>query len=197
MNGYSFNAWIIKKGIEDSMDLAEAFRNYEDKIVAQWVDYTLSSYKSSTFFKKGPDKFANPVGGNTREALGALFKLLVKEECDPKEFVAPLDQIMRIRSIQEFTASEAVSPIHAVKHITREILAKDSERKHCIADLYDFEFAVDLAVLAAFDLYMQCREQLYKVRIKEIKTGTSILTDSKCPSNLLKIDKDEPAKFPI
>jgi RsbT co-antagonist protein rsbRD N-terminal domain len=177
------------------MDLAEAFRNYEDKIVNQWVDYTLSSYKSSTFFKKGPDKFANPVGGNTREALAKLYKLLTKNG-DPQEFTEPLDQIMRIRSIQEFSASEAVAPIHAVKHITREILAKDSERKQFIADLYDFEFAVDLAVLAAFDLYMQCREQLYKVRIKEIKTGTHILTDSKCPSNLLKSDKDDPINLP-
>ena len=178
------------------MDLAEAFRNYEDKIVDQWVDYTLSSYKSSTFFKKGRDKFSNPVGENTRESLGKLFKLLTSN-ADPKEFVAPLDQIMRIRSIQEFTASEAVGPIHAVKHITREILAKDSERKQFIADLYEFEFNVDLAVLAAFDLYSQCRERLYKVRIKEIKSGTIILTDSKCPSNLLKKDKDDPVNFPI
>lgn len=178
------------------MDLAEAFRNYEDKIVTQWVDYTLSTYKSSVFFKKGPDKFSNPVGGNTREALGRLFKLLVQNS-DPQEFVAPLDQVMRIRAIQEFSASEAVAPIHAVKHITREILANDSERKQCIGDLYDFEFSVDLAVLAAFDLYMQCREQLYKVRIKEIKTGAHILTDSKCPSNLLKNDKKDPVNFPL
>ena len=178
------------------MDLAEAFRNYEDKIVDQWVEYTLSSYKSSTFFKKAPDKFANPVGGNTREALGKLFKLLSKN-ADPKEFVAPLDQIMRIRSIQEFAASEAVGPIHAVKHITREILEKDKERKHLIAELYDFEFAVDMAVLAAFDLYMQCRERLYKVRIQEIKSGTIILTDSKCPSNLLNKDTDDLVKVEI
>jgi hypothetical protein len=178
------------------MDLAEAFRNYEDKIVNQWVDYTLSSYKSSTFFKKAPDKFSNPVGGNTRESLGRLFKLLTKN-ADPSEFVGPLDQIMRIRSIQEFSASEAVGPIHAVKHITRELLAKDSERKQFIADLYDFEFNVDLAVLAAFDLYSQCRERLYKVRIKEIKSGSIILTDSKCPSNLLQKDKGDPVNFPV
>ncbi len=178
------------------MDLAEAFRNYEDKIVKQWVDYTLSSYKSSTFFKKSPDKFANPVGGNTREALSTLFKLLSKN-ADPKKFAEPLDQVMRIRSIQEFTASEAVGPIYAVKHITRELLEKDSERKHLISELYDFEFAVDLAVLSAFDLYAQCRERLYKVRIKEIKTGTHILTDSKCPSNLLENDKSDPVDFPV
>ncbi len=178
------------------LDLAEAFRNYEDKIVDRWVDYTLSSYKESKFFKKASDKFANPVGGNTREALGVLFKLLTTGS-DPREFVAPLDQIMRIRSIQEFSASEAVGPIHAVKHITREVLAQDKERKHFVAELYDFEFAVDLAVLAAFDLYMQCRERLYKVRIQEIKSGTIILTDSKCPSNLLDKDTDDLVKVEI
>lgn len=178
------------------LDLAEAFRNYEDKIVDKWVDYTLNSYKSSTFFKKSPDKFSNPVGGNTREALQKLFKLLAKN-ADPAEFVAPLEQIMRIRSIQEFTASEAAGPIFAVKHITRALLENDSERKHLISELYDFEFAVDLAALQAFDLYMQCREQLYLVRIKEIKTGTHILTDSKCPSNLLKKDTGTPADFPV
>ncbi|MBU0962211.1 MAG: RsbRD N-terminal domain-containing protein, partial [Proteobacteria bacterium] len=174
----------------------EAFRNYEDKIVSRWVDYTLSTYKASTFFRKERDKFANPVGGNTYEALSKLFKLLAKN-ADPKEFVAPLDQIMRIRSIQEFAASEAVGPIHAVKHITREILDKDKERRHLIAELYEFEFAVDMAVLAAFDLYMQCREQLYKVRIQEIKSGSHILTDSKCPSNLLHRNTDDFVKIRI
>lgn len=172
------------------MNLDEAFRNYREKIVDQWVNYTLSTYKSSTFFMKEKDKFANPVGGNIREALDCLFGLLAKN-ADPREFVAPLEQIILIRAIQEFTASVAVGPIHAVKHITREILAKDKERCHLVQELYDFEFAVDLAVLAAFDLYMHCRERLYQVRIKEIKTGTYLLTDSKCPSSLLKINIQE------
>ncbi len=176
------------------MKLDEAFRNHREKIVDRWVDYTLSTYKSSSFFKKEKNKFANPVGGNTREALDRLFGLLAKN-ADPQEFVAPLEQIMQIRSIQEFAASVAVGPIHAVKHITREVLANDKERCHLVQDLYDFEFAVDLAVLAAFDLYMQCRERLYQVRIQEIKTGRYILTDSKCPTNLLKTDIQESLKI--
>ncbi len=167
------------------MKLDEAFRNHREKIVDKWVEYTLSTYKSSSFFIKEKDKFANPVGGNTREALNTLFGLLARN-ADPREFVAPLETIMRIRAIQEFSASVAVGPIHAVKHITREVLEKDKERRHLVQELYDFEFAVDLAVLAAFDLYMQCRERLYQVRIQEIKSGNYILTDSKCPTNLLK-----------
>ncbi|MEN8188955.1 MAG: RsbRD N-terminal domain-containing protein [Thermodesulfobacteriota bacterium] len=167
------------------MDLAEAFRNHREKIVNKWVEYTLSTYESSSFFKRERDKFANPVGGNTREALNTLFGLLAKG-AETEELLAPLEQVILIRSIQDMAPSVAVGVIHAVKHITREVLGKDKERAHLVAELYDFEFAVDLAVLAAFDLYMQCRERLYQVRIKEIKTGTHILTESKCPSSLLK-----------
>jgi len=173
--------------------LDEALRNYRQKIVNKWVDYTLSTYEASSFFKKERDKFANPVGANTREALDRLFVLLAKN-VDSKEYVAPLEQIMNIRSIQEFTASQAVAPLHAVKHITRDVLSKDKETRELIADLYDFEFAVDLMVLAAFDLYMQNRERLYKVRIAEIKSGNHVLTDSKCPSALL--NKDIEASLP-
>jgi hypothetical protein len=166
------------------MDLAEAFRNYKDKIVDRWVEYTLATYQSSDFFIKQRDIFANPVGGNIREALKKLFPLLVKG-ADVQEMVPLLEQIMKIRSIQEFSPSQAIAPLNAVKHITREIFAADKERRHLVSDLYDFEFATDLAVLAAFDIYVQCRERLYQTRIREIKSGTHILTDSKCPSKVM------------
>lgn len=167
------------------MELAEAFRNYRSKIVGQWVEYTLSTYKSSNFFHKEGNKFANPVGGVIKEALDALFLLLAKN-ADPDEFVVPIQEIMRIRAIQDFAPSQAVSPIHAVKHITREVLSADKELSHLVNELYDFEFAVDLAVLAAFDLYMEDRERLYNVRLQEIRSGRNIYTDSKCPSRMLK-----------
>lgn len=166
------------------MDLAEGFRNHKEKIVNKWVDYTLSTYESSTFFTKEKDKFANPVGGNVREALGKLFVLISKNN-DPKDFVPPLETLMSIRSVQEFSPSQAIAPLNALKHITREVLSADKERAHLVAELYDFEFAIDLAVFAAFDIYMQCRERIYKIRINEIKSGSHILTDSKCPSKLL------------
>lgn len=166
------------------MDLAEAFRNYRKKIVEQWVDYTLSTYKSSSFFKKEGDKFANPIGGNIREALDTLF-LSLSKGAEPETLVGPLEKIMQIRAVQDFAPSQAVSPIHAVKHITRDILAKDKERRELVSELYDFEFAVDMAVLCAFDIYMECRERLYSVRMEEVKSGRHIVTDSKCPSALL------------
>lgn len=166
------------------MDLAEGFRNHREKIVNKWVEYTLSSYGSSGFFIKEKDKFANPVGGNVREALEKMFRLLEKG-ADVKEHQPYLDQLISIRSVQEFTPAQAVAPLNAVKHITREVFLGDKERAHLVSELYDFEFAVDLLVLAAFDTYMQFRERIYKVRIAEIKSGSHVLTDSKCPSKML------------
>lgn len=170
------------------MDLAEGFRNHREKIVNKWVEYTLSTYLSSGFFIKENNKFSNPVGGNIREALGRLFLLLVKG-VDPKEFLPPLEQIISIRAVQEFTPSQAVAPLNAVKHITREVFAADKERSQLVNELYDFEFSVDLAVLAAFDIYMQCRERLYQVRVNEIRTGNHILAGSRCPSQMLAAEK--------
>lgn len=169
------------------IDLAEGFRNHKDKIVDQWADYTLSTYTSSVFFKKEQDKFANPVGGNIRESLTSLFSLISKGE-DSEKFKSPLEQLISIRSVQQFSPSQALAPLNAVKHITREVFRKDKERSHLINELYDFEFSVDLAVLAGFDIYMHYRERLYQVRIDEIRSGSHLLTDSKCPSRLLDDD---------
>ncbi len=175
------------------MDLAEALRYHRKKIVGQWVEYTLSTYKSSRFFRQEGDKFANPIGGVTKDALDELFLLLV-ENTDPETFVKPIEKIVRLRAIQDFAPSQAVSPFHAVKHLTREILAKDKDRCHLLNELYDFEFAVDMAVLAAFDIYLDSRERLYRVRLEEVQSGRNIYTDSKCPSVLLRDDQRDVIK---
>ncbi len=176
------------------MDLAEGFRNHREKIINKWVEYTLSTYISSGFFIKEGDKFANPVGGNIREARGRLLPLRVGG-AGREQILPPLEQMMSIRSVQEFTPSQAIAPLNAVKHITREVFAADKERRQLVGELYDFEFAVDLAVLAAFDVYMQCRERLHQVRIDEIKSGNHILTGSRCPSKLLAENNKQDSKM--
>ncbi|THB75709.1 MAG: hypothetical protein D6B25_11520 [Desulfobulbaceae bacterium] len=166
------------------MELAEALHNNRYKIVDRWIEYTLSTYESSNFFKQEKDPFSNPIGGVVRSSLKALFPLLTQSDSS-EQIKEQLSHLMHLRSVQQFTPSQAVAPINAVKHITREILAKDKENAPLVNELYDFEFAVDLAVLAAFDLYMECREKIYRVRIDEIRSGSNILTDSACPSKAL------------
>lgn len=167
------------------MELEEALLNNRYKIVDKWVAYTLATYKSSAFFLREKDAFANPTGATVRSALTKLFPLLV-EGGSMELFAEPLSGFMHLRSVQTFSPSQAIGPLNAVKHITREVLEADRETKRFSGDLYDFDFAVDLAMLAAFDLYMECREKVYQLRIREIKSGSHILTDSPCPSRVLK-----------
>ncbi|MBM9519933.1 RsbRD N-terminal domain-containing protein [Desulforhopalus vacuolatus] len=176
---------------QQQFDLAEGFRKHQEEILARWVEYTLSTYESSDFFKKEKNQFANPIGGNVRIALGELLPLLIKG-AGRSAYEPPLERIISIRAVQQFTPAQAVSPLNAIKHITREILAADPESKHLNGELYDFDFAVDIALLAAFDIYMQFRERIYSVRIREIKSGSIVLTDSKCPSKLLKPEGEIP-----
>ncbi len=167
------------------MKLEEALHNNRYKIIDRWVEYTLQTYQASEFFSREKDDFANPVGGTIRDSLKKIFSLLSRNE-KAGAFREPLSRLMHLRSVQEFSPSQAVAPLNAVKHITRDVLAADKETKALVAELYDFEFCVDLAVLAAFDLFVECREKIYRIRIDEIKSGKQLLTDSACPSRALK-----------
>jgi len=169
------------------MTLEEALHNNRYKIVDKWVEFTLTTYESSSFFLREKDAFANPIGGTVRDALKKIFALLATDnETQGDALSAPLSRLMHLRSVQDFTPSQAIAPLNAVKHITRDILKGDKETAPLVAELYDFEFRVDLAVLAAVDLYVDCREKVYQIRVNELKSGKNVLTDGVCPSRALK-----------
>ena len=174
------------------MDRTEALRNNEAKILALWTELLLDTYSAPDFFKKSLDRFANPVGGNIREGLTKLFRLLT-EGADASAFAEPLDQIIRIRAVQEFTPSQAVAPLLELKAVVRQTFSADENCRDLLADLLPFDCAVERMVLQAFDLYMDCRERLYKARIRELKSGSYILTDASCASALIRENLRETA----
>ncbi len=164
--------------------LKETLLAQKDKIVSLWVDRTLDSYISSGFFKSSADRFANPVGANIREGLTELYGLLLTKAA-PKEMIAPLDQVIRIRAVQEFSPSQAVAPILELKWVVRQILKSGKNVRPDAGELDEFDCDMDKLALLAFDMYTECRESLYKNRIHEIKSGRFILTDSACSSALV------------
>lgn len=161
------------------MQLIEALKNKRNEILSTWVDRTLDSYTSSGFFKKSKDRFANPVGANIREGLGRLYDLLLAD-AKQQELKSPLDQVMRIRAVQEFTPAQAVAPILELKWVVKQIFTADKKLHPLLTELDSFDCNVDRAALAAFDIYTACREQLYQNRISELKSGRYILADSGC-----------------
>jgi len=167
------------------MILSEALQNKKKKILSLWVERTLDSYISSGFFKQSHDQIANPTGANIKDGLTRILDTLL-EESESQDYSSALDQIIRIRAVQDFSPSQAVVPFLELKWIVRQILADDAKTKSLVHDLAPLECEIDRIALAAFDMYTQCREQLYQVRIRELKSGSHILTDTPCSSKLLR-----------
>lgn len=176
------------------MKLSDILQDKKDKILSIWIDRTLNSYTSSGFFKKSKDHFANPVGANIKDGLTRVLDLLLQEAAI-EEFSKPLDQVIRIRAVQEFSPSQAVVPFLELKWIIRQVLSE--KKKHILPelDLDTLDCEIDRVALAAFDIYTQCREQLYQVRIKELKSGSYILSDTPCSSSLLRKGQSDPSKI--
>jgi hypothetical protein len=167
------------------MELKEALTGKKQAIVALWIERTLDSYSSPGFFKKATDPFANPVGSNISTGLTRLFEALLSGS-DAAGYADSLDQVVRIRAVQEFSPSQAMAPFLELKWVIRQIFSGDKATKPLLNSLDHLDCEIDRIALTAFDVYSACREQLYRNRVQELKSGRSILTDAACPSALLR-----------
>jgi hypothetical protein len=88
-----------------------------------------------------------------------------------------LDGMIRIRAVQDFTPSEAVGFVFQLKTVIRRVVHDAPEGLDNPNLLGDVEMRIDRVALLAFDKYMECREQLHKVKTDEIKSRTMRLLD--------------------
>ena len=70
-----------------------------------------------------------------------------------------LDAVLRIRAVQDVSPSQAVGFVIQLRSVLREAPAT--------FDLPLLESRIDQLSLAAFDKYMQCREQAFAARLHE------------------------------
>ena len=172
------------------MELSDALANKRKDILSLWIERTLDSYTSSGFFKRSKDPFANPVGVSIATGLTALFDLLLAN-ADQSAFLEPLDTVVRIRAVQEFTPSQALAPFLELKWVVKQVFSAGKETRPLLTTLDDLDCTIDRMALAAVDIYTACREQLYRNRVQELKSGRAILTDAACPSALMRQERQK------
>ncbi len=125
-------------------DLASVLAAKQKQILNIWLERTLNSYKSPGFFMKSQDLFANPVGMQVRSGLTTVFELL-RDEAAPEAFARPLDLVVRIRAVQDFSASQAVVPFLELKWVVKEVLGGDALTDPLASQLNEFMPAVEPA----------------------------------------------------
>lgn len=159
------------------MRLNSLLADKKASILGKWFDVIIESYPpdTSNFLKNQGSRFANPIGSTISQGIEDIFDELLRgpnplqAEGKTSQF---LDNIVRIRAVQDFTPSQALSFIFPLKRIIREELTVEIAGSRFSDEILAFESAIDNLALSAFDIYIKCREQIYEIKANESKSMT-------------------------
>ena len=142
----------------------------------RWLNVIFESYPPETavFLKKEKDHFDNPVGSRISQGLDGLYDAFIQEP-DKDKVLNFLDEIIRIRALQDFNPSQALAFIFLLKHVIREELADPIRAEKLGAEMLELESRIDGLGLLAFDVYSKRREKIYEIRANEMKGRVSLL----------------------
>ena len=155
------------------LKLADFLVLEQKAILDRWFDLVMDTYAENTavLWKKKDDPFANPVRHKFEAGMrGIVVALAGCGDCPRAEVFAPmLDEIVRVRAIQDFTPSQATAFIFLLKKAVRETLWEKIAEHDLFVELLALESSIDVLALFAMDIYCQCREKLAGLRIDQIK----------------------------
>jgi len=139
-------------------------------IIDRWKALALAVYpeRGAQFIVGEPDRFRNPVGHIVGESLAVLYDGLLAD-APAEEMRRALDGIVRIRAVQDLSPSAAVGFVFLLKQAIGEELSGSETGLHGEIDGIDLYERIDRLALEAFDIFMQCREQIYELRVREIR----------------------------
>jgi hypothetical protein len=129
-------------------------------LLVAWLRVTAESYPAETarHLLEDQDPFRNPVGQVLRDTLPALLTVILGNK--PAAYAFPaLERLIRIRAVQEFTPAQAIGFLFQVKPLIRENFPNDAAIEDRITEL----------TLSAFDMYVNCREQMHAIQLKELR----------------------------
>ena len=148
--------------------MLDQIAEHRDEILKRWIEDAIEGYPEETgkFLRSNEDPFANPVAAGLRDGLAELLDGIIRG-VEPEELSTALDRVVRVRAVQEFAPSAAVSFVFDLKKLLREVVGKPTTDGENPFDAVDNR--IEQLGLAAFDVYMGCREQMWMIRLREIR----------------------------
>jgi len=156
------------------MNLKPRIIDKKSAVLKAWFDATLAVPEGATadFRDKQKALVVESMGFDLEEGLGRLFDALQKGSI-PNDVSQFLDEMIRVRAASDFTASQAVSFIHAIKNAVRTVIGNEILTDPSVSDeLSAWDYAVDDVVLYAFNIYARCRENVLYARAEEERQTT-------------------------
>ncbi len=162
------------------MKLLSLLAERKTSLTERWRQRLFESYPPETaiFLKKEKNRFDNPMGHQLSHGLERILETLV-QELDREQILAALDEVIRVRALQNFTPSQALAFIFLLKNVIREELAQELKNGQFSPELQEVESRIDGMALLGFDAYTQRREKLYEIRVTEVRKRVSGFLRSK------------------
>jgi len=152
------------------MNLKALMSEKKAAIVKKWFDLIIDNYPAdaSNFLKKQKNRFSNPVGHTISQGIDGLFDEIL-HGIDSEKLFPFLNDIIKIKAVQDFSPSKAISFVFLLKQAIREEMGSEIKKKQMSDELQLFEEQIDELALLSFDIYMKCRERIYEIKADEAR----------------------------
>lgn len=151
--------------------LSETLAGKRNSIIRKWLELVAQTHPAGINLLRDTDRFTNPVRYIFAEAIETLYDEVIEGRADSEKSMRALEDMLRVRAVQDFSPGQAVGFVFLLKQAVRESLQSELKDHRTAEDLAGLEQRIDRLALAAFDTYMKCREQIFEVRVSEIKAA--------------------------
>ena len=175
------------------MGLEALLKENREAILEKWFERIIGTYPdvTSKFLAKQKDRFRNPVGYAITQSIGPIYDQ-VASVMEADQLLEALDSIVRIRSVQDFSPTEAIGFVFQLKAAIRAEIGdriQDLERWDELAEL---ESRIDRLALLAFEKYTECRENLHQIRNREVDSRAARVLGRAQASSAISQHEEEP-----
>jgi len=158
------------------MELSRLLEKNRPAILKKWLGEIFDTYPADTsrFLKGRRDRFANPVGHTITVNSGYILEGLIKGDAAVRLSVY-LEQIIRIRAVQDFTPSQAVSFMDGLKPVIAGQLKTELHKYNLGNEWGEFKTRIDSLTQCAYELHAEMKKSINIIRTKEIDRGEKFL----------------------
>jgi hypothetical protein len=163
------------RGEQSLLEFKEFLTAKKESIGEAWYQRIAGTYPADTasFLVRKKDRFDNPVGHAIAQTTGGSLDCLI-DGAESAELRSCLQPLVRIRAVQNFSPSEAVSFVFLLEDAVAEVLGGVAEEAGG-AVLSALRAAVREMALLCFDIYAECREDISQVKQDELKRNLYML----------------------
>ncbi len=159
------------------MELSKLLEKKRPAILKKWLGEIFDTYPADTsrFLAGEQDRFANPVGHTIAANAEHLLNGLIRKD-DDASLSTCLERIIRIRAVQDFTPSRAVSFMDSLKPSIISKLKTELNKYSLWDEWAEFETRIDSLSQCAYELHAEMKKRIDIIRTREIDKGEKFLT---------------------